>query len=177
MKLLIGRLEARHDCRQRHSGEDVTSPSQRGGQGQRRQQRDPRRPRERRRKKYEELVLAIIFIAIRRLLSPYLRRRPPTSYRAFIALHSLALRRPPTALVPCRRPPPLSSRRPSPSLSWLSPSSVGGDSSIAVSVGVAPAAGKDPTIPTRRRRRPSPCSRIVHRPPRRVTSSAARLGH
>ncbi len=38
-----------------------------------------------------------------------------------ITLHSLALRRPPTALVPCRRPPPLSSRRvvPRPRLSRL----------------------------------------------------------
>jgi hypothetical protein len=53
---------------------------------------------------------------------PYLRRsRPPPSRCAFITLHSLALRLPPTALVPCRRPPPLSSRRvvPRPRLSHL----------------------------------------------------------
>ena len=93
-----------------------------------------------------------MLIAIRRLRPPYLRRRPPTSRRAFIALHSLALRRPPTALVPFRRPPP-TSRRPSPSSSWSFPSSVGGDSGIAASVGVAPAAGEDPT---RRRRPPYP---------------------
>ena len=64
-------------------------------------------------KKIMQLLLSIILLAIRRLLPPYLRRRPPPSRRAFITLHSLALRRPPTALVPCRRPPPLSSRRPS----------------------------------------------------------------
>ena len=63
--------------------------------------------------KITQLLLAIILLAIRHLLPPYLRRRPPPSRRAFITLHSLALRRPPTALVPCRRPPPLSSRRPS----------------------------------------------------------------
>jgi hypothetical protein len=41
------------------------------------------------------------------LLPPYLRRSPPPSRRAFITLHSLALRRPPTTLIPCRQPPPL----------------------------------------------------------------------
>ena len=68
-------------------------------------------------KKTMQLLLAIILLAIRRLLPPYLVRcRPPPSCRAFITLHSLAFCRPPTALVPCRcLPPPLSSRRPSPS--------------------------------------------------------------
>ncbi len=59
-------------------------------------------------KKIMQLLLAIILLAIRRLLPPYLRRHPPPSCRAFITLHSLALRHPPTALVPCcRLPPPL----------------------------------------------------------------------
>jgi hypothetical protein len=91
-------------------------------------------------KKITQLLLAIILLAIRRLLPPYLRRRPPPSRCAFITLHSLALRCPPTALDPCRRlPPPLVA-------SSLSLSSVGGDSSIlATSFPVAPAAGEDPT--------------------------------
>ena len=52
------------------------------------------------------LILICWDLPTRRLLPPYLRRSTPPSRRAFITLHSLALRRPPTALVPCRRPPP-----------------------------------------------------------------------
>jgi hypothetical protein len=77
-------------------------------------------------KKITQLLLAIILLAIRHLLPPYLRCRPPPSRRAFITLPSLALRHPPTALVPCRRPPPPSRRIvPRPCLSRLIVSIVG----------------------------------------------------
>jgi len=113
-----------------------------------------------------------MLFAIRRLLPHYLRRRPPPSRHAFITLHSLALRRPPTALVPCRRlPPPSRCVVPRPHLSHLRRRSEG----TAASPHPSPSRrrrGKIPPIVVVLRsnndassRPPPPSSRVVHRPP------------